>query len=166
MIGLSSLNISRYDNNCVKILNLWRPFGSDVYHHRRVSRHDKIWVFPKCIYKVKHFNVVFHWCSRWIDNLHCSMYFRVINQFRIGVRLSHEWFECDFGGSCGNYPVKVEDSQLMKDNQLVAEISAGLSLGLCPVNERISPWANGGPRAPHDPPWVVPFCSGDPQESY
>ena len=63
------------------------------------------------------------------------MYFIMINQFRVRVRLRHEWFECDFGGSCGNYPVKVEDSQLMNDNQLVAEISAGLILGLRAANE-------------------------------
>ena len=29
-----------------------------------------------------------------------------------------------------------------------------------------SPWANrGSPCTPHDPPWVVPFCSGSPEQN-
>ena len=41
------------------------------------------------VYKVIHFNVVFHWCILSIVDLYCIYTFKVINHFRVRVRVQY-----------------------------------------------------------------------------
>ena len=83
--GSTSLNIYGHDNSYIKFLILWLPFGSDVCSSQTGLQTLLNMSIQNVSVKWYISMLCFHWCILYIVDLHCSTYFRIINNFWVRV---------------------------------------------------------------------------------